>query len=133
MDEKKHDVKPSNSIEEGKIMFEWLIKGLVSVDKFMSEYWEKKTLLIQRPESRDYYANLLSTEVINSMIKDNYLEFTKNIDITSYRDGVRETHNPEGRAVSRGIFIVFFMAQIFDFRQHQESGITMTMVALCVY
>lgn len=33
------------------------------------------------------------------MLKENYLEYTKNIDITSYRDGVRETHNPEGRAV----------------------------------
>lgn len=36
-------------------------------------------------------------EVIHNMIKDNHLEYTKNIDITSYRDGVRETHNPEGK------------------------------------
>lgn len=38
--------------------------------------------------------------MIDSMLKENYLEYTKNIDITSYRDGVRETHNPEGRAVN---------------------------------
>lgn len=34
------------------------------------------------------------------MIRDNHLEYTKNIDITSYRDGVRETHNPEGKVTS---------------------------------
>lgn len=39
--------------------------------------------------------------MINTMLKENYLEYTKNIDITSYKEGVRETHNPEGRAVSK--------------------------------
>lgn len=34
------------------------------------------------------------------MLKDNYVEYTKNVDITSYKDGVRETLNPEGRVVS---------------------------------
>jgi lysine-specific demethylase/histidyl-hydroxylase NO66 len=31
------------------------------------------------------------------MIKEHHLEYTKNIDITSYRDETRETHNPEGK------------------------------------
>lgn len=56
-------------------------------------------MLVQRKTSRDYYGSLLSTEMINTVLKENYLEYTKNIDITSYRDGVRESHNPEGRAV----------------------------------
>lgn len=42
----------------------------------------------------------MSMKSIHSMIQDNYLEYTKNVDITSYRDGVRETHNPEGRVSS---------------------------------
>lgn len=66
-----------------------------------SHLWEKKPKLIKRNGARDYYSSLLSTELINTMLKENYLEYTKNVDITSYRDGVRETHNPEGRAVSR--------------------------------
>lgn len=43
-------------------------------------------------------------EVIDNMLRDNYLEYTKNIDITSYRDGVRETHNPEGRVTTPAIW-----------------------------
>lgn len=107
-----------SSIEEGKKMFEWLLTPL-PVDEFLrfvsiafdlkfisessnnfSKYWEKKPKLIKRSESRNFYGSLLSTQMIETMLRDNYLEYTKNIDITSYRDGVRETHNPEGRAVS---------------------------------
>lgn len=33
------------------------------------------------------------------MLRENPLYFTKNVDIVSYEGGVRETHNPEGRAV----------------------------------
>lgn len=55
--------------------------------------------MIKRDEARDFYNSLLSTEMVNTMLKEHYLEFTKNVDITSYKDGVRETHNPEGRAV----------------------------------
>lgn len=39
-------------------------------------------------------------ERIQNMIRENHLEYTKNVDITSYRDGVRETHNPEGKVTS---------------------------------
>jgi bifunctional lysine-specific demethylase and histidyl-hydroxylase NO66 len=97
--EKKSAGSKGNSIEDGKKMFEWLITG-IEVDEFFSKHWEKKPKLIKRNESRDFYGSLLSTEAINTMLKENYLEYTKNIDITSYRDGVRETHNPEGRAVN---------------------------------
>lgn len=70
------------------------------------QHWEKKPKLIKRNGSKDFYKSLLSTEMIDAMLKENYLEYTKNIDITSYRDGVRETHNPEGRAVSSATSII---------------------------
>lgn len=89
----------SNSIEEGKKMLEWILSPNLSVDDFMQNYWEKKPKLIQRSASRDFYSSLLSTDGVNAMLKDNYLEYTKNIDVTSYVNGVRETHNPVGRAV----------------------------------
>lgn len=38
------------------------------------------------------------------MLKENHVEYTKNIDITSYKDGIRETHNPEGRANTPAIW-----------------------------
>ncbi|CAO1408049.1 unnamed protein product [Diamesa serratosioi] len=84
-------------------MFEWVISPM-KVDDFMNNYWEKKPKLIKRSESKDYYSNLLSTTEINSMLKDNYVEYTKNVDITSYKDGVRETLNPEGRVTTPSIW-----------------------------
>lgn len=83
-----------SSIDEGKEMFEWIINPIKSSD-FMREYWEKKPNLINRSD-KNYYNSLMSMKSLNNMIRENYLEYTKNIDITSYRDGIRETHNPEG-------------------------------------
>lgn len=37
----------------------------------------------------------------------NSVEFTTNIDITSYQDGKRETHNPDGRAVPQVVWDYF--------------------------
>lgn len=69
-----------------------------------STFWEKKPKLIKRGGSCDFYSSLLSTKAVNTMLKDNYLEYTKNIDVTSYKGGVRETHNPEGRATTPSIW-----------------------------
>lgn len=98
-------VKDTDSIEEGKRMFAWLIDDM-KVDDFMKNYWEKKPKLIKR-SNKSYYSSLISMEVIDTMLRDNYIEFTKNIDITSYRDGVRETHNPEGRATTPALWTFY--------------------------
>lgn len=101
----KSSLKDTNSIEDGKKMFSWIIDG-IDVDEFMKSYWEKKPKLIKRNDNK-YYSSLLSMEMIDMMLRENYLEFTKNIDITSYRDGVRETHNPEGRATPSSTWSFF--------------------------
>lgn len=95
-------------------------------------YWEKKPKLIKRPESKDYYSNLLSTTEFNAMLKDNYVEYTKNVDITSYKDGVRETLNPEGRVVSFGLTnLKLTVTNIkFTFRQHPQYGTFIVMVVV---
>ena len=36
--------------------------------------------------------------MIDEILRTNHIMFTKNLDITTYYNGVRETHNPEGRA-----------------------------------
>lgn len=41
----------------------------------------------------------MSTPMLDKILRESYILFTKNIDITSYENGVRETHNPIGRAV----------------------------------
>ena len=63
-----------------------------------SNTWEKRPLHIKRG-GKDYYTTVLSTAVIDKMLRNNNIQFTKNLDITSYTDGKRETHNPEGRAL----------------------------------
>ncbi|KAG4070614.1 hypothetical protein HA402_013534 [Bradysia odoriphaga] len=87
----------TGSIEEGQKLFGVLIKP-IPVSTFMEKYWEQKPIRIQRRFS-DYYKDLISTEIIDKMLRENHVEFTKNIDITQYKDGVRETLNPVGRAM----------------------------------
>lgn len=41
----------------------------------------------------------MSTPMIDTILRDFYMQFTKNVDVTSYSDGKRETHNPIGRAL----------------------------------
>ena len=85
------------SIELGNDAFEWMIYP-TDVSKFYAEYWEKKPLLIKRPENRDRYkkANLFSTKALDKILREQRVLYGKNLDVTSY-DGQRETHNPEGR------------------------------------
>ncbi|KAJ6634761.1 Bifunctional lysine-specific demethylase and histidyl-hydroxylase NO66 [Pseudolycoriella hygida] len=87
----------SGSIAEGKKLFGVLIKP-IQVDDFMKDYWENKPLRVHRRHA-NYYKYLISTEIIDTMLRENHVEFTKNIDITQYKDGVRETLNPIGRAM----------------------------------
>uniref|UniRef100_A0A1I8Q8M4 Bifunctional lysine-specific demethylase and histidyl-hydroxylase n=1 Tax=Stomoxys calcitrans TaxID=35570 RepID=A0A1I8Q8M4_STOCA len=86
-----------SSIDEGKRAFQWLLNPL-SVDEFMDKYWEAKACLIKRKQS-NYFSHLISFEAIDKMLIKNHVEFTKNLDVTSYVNGIRETLNPEGRAM----------------------------------
>lgn len=63
-----------------------------------SNTWEKEPLLIKR-KNKGFYNDLLSSTDIDRMVCDHYIEYTKNIDITSYKNGKRETLNPEGRVM----------------------------------
>lgn len=102
----------TGSIEEGEKLFGVLIKPVL-VSTFMTSYWEQKPIRIQRRFS-DYYKDLISTEVIDKMLRENHVEFTKNIDITQYKDGVRETLNPNGRAMPPCNYDCDFRFKIFS-------------------
>jgi len=85
------------SIEDGKKCFEWLIHPEKS-DNFFAETWEKKPKLIKRNNDRQYFKHTFSTKSFDEILRNQNVQFTKNLDVTSYTDGKRETHNPEGRA-----------------------------------
>ncbi|GBP72357.1 Bifunctional lysine-specific demethylase and histidyl-hydroxylase NO66 [Eumeta japonica] len=87
----------TDSRERGLKAFEWLIAPYNST-MFFNKIWEKKPLHISR-KTPSYYKDLISTPIIDVMLRKENILFTKNIDVTSYVNGIRETHNPVGRAL----------------------------------
>lgn len=81
---------------KGKQILEYILFPL-DIKTFFSDYWEKKPLLVKR-ESESYMNGLFSTETFDGILRRKYIEYTKNLDVTSYSGGKRETHNPQGRA-----------------------------------
>lgn len=86
----------TDSVEEGLKVFKWMISPY-NPNEFLNRVWEKKPLHIARNKS-SYYKEIISTPIIDDMLRNESIQFTKNIDVTSYVDEKRETHNPEGRA-----------------------------------
>ena len=79
----------------------------------LQEFWEKKPLHMKRDDP-EYYKTLFSTKALDKVIleemsskiidfffcqilREQRVVFGKNLDVTSYSDGKRETHNPGGR------------------------------------
>lgn len=86
-----------NPVKTSRSMFEWLIYPM-KIEEFFEKNWEKTPVHIKRNFPK-YYKLLMSTPMLDKILRESYILFTKNIDITSYENGVRETHNPIGRAV----------------------------------
>ncbi|XP_043528860.1 ribosomal oxygenase 1 isoform X1 [Frieseomelitta varia] len=86
-----------NPLTTSRSVFEWLIHPM-KVEDFFEKNWEKTPVHIKRNFPK-YYKLLMSTPMLDSILRESHILFTKNIDITSYENGVRETHNPAGRAV----------------------------------
>ncbi|XP_052128148.1 ribosomal oxygenase 1 [Frankliniella occidentalis] len=89
--------KADSSIESAEKFFSWMIDPIAK-DDFFSLYWEKRPVHISREANRDYYTNILSTKAIDEMFRKHNILFGKNIDVTSYSNGKRETLNSIGRA-----------------------------------
>ena len=85
-----------SSKDIGKDLFSYIIAPH-KIEDFFSTVWETKHLLIKRGKP-DYFDGLFSAQLLDKILRNHYIEYTKNIDITSYSDGVRQTHNPAGKA-----------------------------------
>lgn len=96
-----------HSRQRAALLFEWLIAP-VSAQHFFEQYWEKKPLLVQR-RNPDYYQGLFSTAELDAALRDHEVHFGVHLDVTSYVDGKRETHNPVGRAMP---------AVVWDYYRH---------------
>lgn len=91
-------LKKEEKVVFPKKKFEWLISP-VKTDKFFSGLWENKPLLVKRHES-DYYHGIFSTSEMDKILRENNVKFSVNLDVTSYKNGQRETHNLSGRALA---------------------------------
>ncbi|KAM9316157.1 ribosomal oxygenase 1 [Gastrophryne carolinensis] len=89
--------KIQNSKERAKTLFEWLLSP-VKPEEFFQDLWEKRPVLIKR-HNTSYYEGLFSTSEFDRILRQDNVQFGVNLDVTSYSDGVRETHNPPGRAL----------------------------------
>lgn len=86
-----------NSVEQGRSIIAWIL-NTVDLDHFFNKIWERNYLHIKRNDPT-YFSSLISIPKIDTMLRQNRVEFTKNIDITSFDNQIRMTHNPVGRAL----------------------------------
>lgn len=92
------DAHSSNSFDSrvlGESCLKWLINPYTA-DDFKAHCWEKAPLFLKRNQ-KDYYGDLFSTKEMENIIKNNDLEYTRNIDIAVYKDDERFTFNPDGK------------------------------------
>ncbi|XP_062140848.1 bifunctional lysine-specific demethylase and histidyl-hydroxylase NO66-like [Drosophila sulfurigaster albostrigata] len=91
------EVHLQDSVEEGKRALSWLMNP-IEPQKFFQGYWEQNPCRVVRRKA-NYFSHLMSFPMIEEMLLKNHLEFTTNIDISSYKNDKRKIHNPDGRAM----------------------------------
>ncbi|XP_041831983.1 ribosomal oxygenase 1 isoform X2 [Melanotaenia boesemani] len=89
--------KVNNSRERARKLFQWLVSP-IPASAFFRETWEKKPIFVQR-KNPDYYKGLFSTAEFDRILREEDVQYGVNLDVTSYINGKRETHNPPGRAL----------------------------------
>uniref|UniRef100_A0A7N8YHD8 Bifunctional lysine-specific demethylase and histidyl-hydroxylase n=1 Tax=Mastacembelus armatus TaxID=205130 RepID=A0A7N8YHD8_9TELE len=87
----------NNSRERANKLFQWLISP-IPAKAFFRDTWEKKPILVQR-KNPHYYKELFSTAKFERILREEDVQYGVNLDVTSYTNGKRETHNPPGRAL----------------------------------
>ncbi|KAM9703613.1 ribosomal oxygenase 1 [Menidia menidia] len=90
-------VTVNNSMDRASRLFEWLISP-IPIKSFFRETWEKKPIFVTR-KNPDYYEGLFSTAEFDRILREENVQYGVNLDVTSYTNGQRETHNPPGRAL----------------------------------
>lgn len=92
------DSHSSNTFDSrvlGENCLKWLINPYTP-DDFKKHCWERAPLFLKRNQ-KDYYGELFSTKELENIVKNNDLEYTRNIDIAIYKNDERFTYNPDGK------------------------------------
>ncbi|KAG7268720.1 hypothetical protein CRUP_022847 [Coryphaenoides rupestris] len=72
--------KVNNSRDRASQLFQWFIHPIPA-------------------KNPDYYKGLFSTAEFDRILREGDVQYGVNLDVTSYANGKRETHNPPGRAL----------------------------------
>lgn len=78
-------------------LFEWLIAPMPP-DHFYRRLWEREAVLVRR-QDHTYYRGLFSTADLDSVLRNEEVQFGQHLDAARYVHGRRETLNPPGRAL----------------------------------
>ncbi|XP_053785120.1 ribosomal oxygenase 1 [Desmodus rotundus] len=78
-------------------LFEWLIAPMPP-DHFYRRLWEREAVLVRR-QDHTYYQGLFSTADLDSILRNEEVQFGQHLDAARYVNGRRETLNPPGRAL----------------------------------
>lgn len=97
-----NEASSEDPISNATQLFKWLISPLTET-QFFEKFWELKPVQIKR-KNEGYYKHILDSNSLDKILRHNTLFFTRNIDVVSYENGVRETHNPEGKAIASAVW-----------------------------
>ncbi|CAI4223980.1 unnamed protein product [Auanema sp. JU1783] len=94
--------------------FGWMI-NVCDVQSFFSQFHQQNAMVVRR-NNPAYYGNLFSSERFVELLEKNYVEYGTNINIASYKGGVRTTLNGKGRVYPA------------DINRHIKSGNSVQLV-----
>ena len=95
-----------DSADKPERFFSWLIAPMTPQD-FFDDMHERRPFHVRRPDQADYYNGWLGRKQIDALLRASKLEYTKHLDVTSYTDGERQTHNGEGVAPAAEVWSRF--------------------------
>lgn len=97
----------SSTLSQGKYAFNWLL-GKLSIEKFFSEYFEKKPIILHNEPSK--FQELDSVEIIKELVHSGKLRYGSDIDVTRYASSTgRETFNGKQGEFAKKEAWKFFM------------------------
>ncbi|KAF2073073.1 hypothetical protein CYY_005599 [Polysphondylium violaceum] len=88
------------SNQDHRVEADGVLAGLISpttLDEFYDNHFGVKELVVKR-NGNNPYKSFFTKDSLDKMLRNNFLKFTENVDVTNYIDGERITLNPDGRA-----------------------------------
>ncbi|KAI6186315.1 Bifunctional lysine-specific demethylase and histidyl-hydroxylase [Aphelenchoides besseyi] len=90
-----------HSVNTSVKALKWLTSP-IGVQDFFEHIYTQRGVIIHRSDA-EYYENVFSASAFYEMFQKHVLDYGINVNIANYKDGIRTTHNPDGRAYSGAI------------------------------